>query len=256
MFGKKWNRFGKKWSFLLVLIGLLGATPIGAQDCAPVTDDIVSWWPGEGDASDIIGDNPGMPIGGVTFADGMVGQAFNFNGINGFVRIPNSASLQPQQLSADAWVFPRTVGDFHDVLGPVVFVKDRGSVPGASISYGLFGPGTTGKFTAGVVFTDGTGATIISTNTFSFNQWYHIAMTWNGATLQLYVNGNLEGSSDTGSPRTIAYTADDAAIGRHSHVDRAFDGLIDEVDLFSRALSAEEIQAIFAAGAEGKCLPE
>ena len=77
-------------------------------------------------------------------------------------------------------------------------------------------------------------------------------MTWNGGMLSLDVNGALQGSTAVG-PKTIKYTADGAAIGRHSHVDRSFDGLIDEVELFSRALPAAEIQSIFNAGGAGKC---
>src|SRR5437667_149060 len=82
-----------------------------------------------------------------------------------------------------------------------------------------------------------TGVVIFSTDTFALNQWYHVAMTWDGNTVSLYVDGNLEASQTVG-PKTILYTSDNAAIGRHSHVDRSYDGLIDEVEIFNRALSS------------------
>ncbi len=221
---------------------------------APLTPPagLTSWWRGENDAQDSFGTNHGTLQNGVTFTTGKVGQAFNFNGSNQCVLVPNSATLQPQTLSVDAWVYPRTVGTFNDSLGSVIFTKDRGSVSGAPVSYALLGPGNTGRFTANIQFTDSTTMNLQSTNTYAFNQWYHVAMTWSGDTLNLYVNGNLAASASTFVPKTIIYTNDSAAIGRHSFVARSSDSVIDEVTLTSRALAATEVAAIFNAGLAGK----
>ena len=69
-----------------------------------------------------------------------------------------------------------------------------GTSAGGGVSYAILGPGTTGKFNAYVRFTDATQPRVISSNSFSFNAWHHVAMTWDGNTLKLFVNGNLEGS--------------------------------------------------------------
>jgi len=68
---------------------------------------LISWWPGDGDADDIHDDNPGTLQGGASFAPGMVGQAFSFDGSDDFVRVPHSPSLNPSgSFSIDAWIFP------------------------------------------------------------------------------------------------------------------------------------------------------
>src|ERR1043166_4029528 len=61
--------------------------------CTPPPPNMVGWWPGDGNANDISGDNyNGTLSGGVTFAPGKVEQAFTFNGTDGEVILPNSAS--------------------------------------------------------------------------------------------------------------------------------------------------------------------
>src|SRR5207237_363572 len=65
----------------------------------------VSWWKAEGNgsttAADSIDGNPGTLTGGVTYRTGEVGQAFNFDGTSGYVRVSTAANLQPTVVSAE-----------------------------------------------------------------------------------------------------------------------------------------------------------
>src|SRR5262249_28824395 len=82
---------------------------------------------------------------------------------------------------------------------------------------------------------------------------YHVAVTYDGTTFKLYVNGNLEGSRalvktityDSTIPWTIGSTA---APIRSQGFPRTWNGVIDEVNFNSRAMSASEIQTIFNQG--------
>ena len=172
-------------------VGAVIVTINPAPVCVQPPFGLVSWWPGDGDAADIVGSNNGTVHGGA-FAMGFVasgtGQAFSFDGVSDFVSIPDAANLEPQNLTIDAWVKAETVGSFPDFLGPVIISKD---VPGVGASYALFGPGNTGRYTAIVDTDSSTRAQVSSMNAFAFLKFHHVAMTWDGSALKLYVNGLL-----------------------------------------------------------------
>ena len=88
--------------------------------------------------------------------------------------------------------------------------------------------------------------------------WYHVAGVYDGTDLIIYVNGFEEGRDTIGT--IVAYTTPDPlTIGNILHSNHGnrgvFDGLIDEVEVFDRALQGEEIAAIYLAGSAGKCKP-
>lgn len=84
------------------------------------------------------------------------------------------------------------------------------------------------------------------------NVWYHIAGIYEGSTAQILVNGVLA-SRVSDSSRTETTTLGTPQLGVTSLCFNAnFSGLVDEVEVFDRALTAEEIRAIYDAGAEGK----
>jgi hypothetical protein len=77
-----------------------------AQTCVQPPAGLVSWWPGDGDVEDIQDSNHGTLQNGATFAPGTVASAFNFDGVDDHVLIPDSPSLNPQRaISLLAWVY-------------------------------------------------------------------------------------------------------------------------------------------------------
>jgi len=220
--------------FLALLLSLFLAASIQAA-CVQPPSGMVSWWPGDGDANDIIGTNNGTLVNGATFASGMVGQSFSFDGTDDYVQVPDSASLDlTAQITIDAWVYPT-------VLGRRVVDK---ITAGGSDGYLLdTWPGNV-RFIVGNIGV--VGSTPLSTGV-----WTHIAGTYNGSQLRVYVNGVLDGSVNT----NIAIPANNLPlrIGADQNGSNLFNGLIDEVEIFDRAISAEEIQSIYNAGSDGKC---
>lgn len=239
-----------------------GAGKCRPPTCVPPPAGLVLWLPGDSDATDRVGGHSGTLFNGASFAPGKVGTAFRFDGNDDTVQVPDAPALRPQRFTVEAWVFAHSAGGFSaccaDAQGGVVISKDvTGTEAGNGASYGLLGPGTGGLFNANVRFTDATQPSPFSVNPVAFNTWHHVAMSWDGDTVRLYVDGNLENSQVVG-PKTVAYSAQPLGIGRHSAFDggRGFDGLIDEPTLYDRALSTAEIQAIYAADSAGKCRPQ
>jgi Concanavalin A-like lectin/glucanases superfamily len=88
--------------------------------------------------------------------------------------------------------------------------------------------------------------------TVPLDQWTHIACTYDKQFARLYVNGVQVAVQTATQP--IPAVSHELWIGNHERFIRQFDGLIDEVEIFSRALSASEIQSIVNAGSAGQCV--
>src|SRR5689334_15837441 len=84
----------------------------GASDCAPVPAGLVSWWRGEGNADDAVGSNHGQLHNGASFAPGKVGQGFLFDGMDDFVLVPDSPSLDlTNEITVEMWFKSETWAD-------------------------------------------------------------------------------------------------------------------------------------------------
>jgi hypothetical protein len=239
-----------------LMLGAFAATgPAAAQDCAPVTDGLVSWWAAEGDATDLVGTNNGILQGNVTFTDGMVGQAFSLDGETAYIQIPHDISLNPSgAFSVDAWIQADSQQTDSQSL---IFDKSHGWVDGtgwafqtnpdgtACFFYGTGGSGDPSNFHGACTVTS-----VLD------DQWHHIAGVFTGSEFQVYLDGAQEGALVFSTP--IVNNTRDAAIGRSwggGTPRRYFRGLVDEVDFFARALGPDEVQAIVNAGSAGKCQP-
>jgi len=196
---------------------------------------MVAWWPGDGNANDIIGGNNSSLVSNVGFAAGEVGLAFDLNG--GYVQVPDAPSLDiTSQITIDAWIKPSALG------GRVVDKITAGGHDG----YLLDTYGGVIRFQIGSDSVSGSTSLPIGT-------WSHIAGVYDGSQMTVYLNGVLDGSLTISIP--IPVNSLPLRIGADSNGSSLFSGLIDEVELFNRALSIGEIQAIYNAGSAGKCKP-
>ena len=224
--------------------------------CTPPPSNLVSWYPGEGNANDQQGNNNGTLQNGATFAPGKVGQAFSFDGVNDSVDIANTTSLDfgagnfsiefwanLNSLSTDQMLFHKISGTGASFNDPSYFVE--------------FDQPNALRFRIGEAFLSNSNDLIVPTS-LTAGQWFHVAAVRNGDLTQIYLNGVLAGSQTSGSNINTG-TGGDAAIGRCLTSDagcaRFVNGKIDEVSLYNRALSASEIQAIYDADSAGICLP-
>jgi hypothetical protein len=222
------------------------------EPCEPPPADMVAWWDADHstdpNAVDIWGGNDGT-MNGVTLVPGRVGQAFHFDG-NSEIEIPDSPSLRPTMFTLDAWI-KLDVGGRTELF----ISKPAG---GTANSYALFAAG--GRL-AGYMSFYGSNSPVVQGPVLPVGSFFHAAMTWDGWYMRLYYNGTEVNSWDSKGGRTIKYTdnllllgAEDEGGGPPNYPYRMI-GTLDEVEIFSRALLPGEIQAIYEAGADGKCKP-
>jgi hypothetical protein len=223
-----------------------GASAIGA--CVAPPSGIVGWWRAEDDARDAIGPHDGTLQGGATFTDGMVGRAFTFDGSTQYVAVSPSAALQLKTaITLEGWVFAK--GDLSDYAGIAGTWDDN---TGANRTYLFWLLGQTMEF---IVSPDHNAYQRVSDVTpFSTDRWVYVAATYDGTTLRLYRDGMEVASAQTAGQ--IAVNDKAFLIGRTeggSAGPNFWQGSIDELSVYDRALTAAELAAIHAAGSAGKC---
>jgi Ca2+-binding RTX toxin-like protein len=237
---------------------------VAAQTCVEPPAGLVSWWPGEENADDLGNGNDGTLQNGATFAPGMVGQAFSFDGIDDAVHVGNDPSLRVSagNFTVEAWVKFAREGVYPDVDD--MSIADKMSHAGINQDgwrlmrqrdHGHFWFCLGGGDINGCDFNDdrtGTNATSVRSHTVARqNVWYHVVAVLGSNHMAIYVNGSREG--EKARPVFTDTHATDLLIGNDLGSAR-LDGLVDEVSIYNRALSAQEIAAIFTAGSSGKCV--
>ena len=223
-----------------------GTNEIFKINLDPARSNLASWWPGDGNVNDIAGGNHGFLQGGPTFGPGWIRQAFQLDGIDDFVMVPDSPDLDfgTKNFTIDLWVnFVSTDGE------QVIIEKWVQKFEEASTGWTLT------KLDGNVLrlaMRDGIAPEIILDvipPSIPINTWNHIAVTREGDTFTLYWNGGALGFTDCSynlnsiSSLKMGHRGNpDDTPGSEGWQDFYFNGSIDEVKIYDRALSALEIQ--------------
>ncbi len=158
--------------------------------------------------------------------------AAEFDGNNDYVSIPDNATLKPTSaLSVTGWVRGDAWGAGSYVN--IILRKGEGNPNNWQLSIA--------DGNAALYLDDSDGGGVRSTTTLNTGQWYHVAATWDGTQVKIYVNGLLETTQVRSG--TISTDTRPVYLGGRSGTD-LFDGRIDDVRLYNRALSPEEIAAM------------
>lgn len=185
--------------------------------------------------------NDGRVEGAQWVSKGRMGGAYRFSitNVDDRIVIPDSDSLGVQYVTLSAWV----MGTDTDGLPNRIVDKDRRK----GYSLGLNGGGQNKQEIVGIDITWSTGTSV--KRLICDGHWHHVAGTYDGQISKLYVDGNMVRQQQTQSPGPIPRNHWDLCVG-NSVVDYeggtfgSFDGLIDEVRVYNRALSAEEIKGL------------
>ena len=199
-------------------VGLVAAYGFEETSGTAVTDSS-----GTGNAGTIGG-------GAVRTAAGKIGRAIDFDGASGLVSVPDANSLDlTTGMTLEAWVQPDTLNSWREVI-----LKER---PG-SLTYSLYANTSSNRPQSDVATTGGDKSAGLAPQ-LTAGAWTHLAATYDGANLRLYKNGVLQ--TTTAAPGALLTSANPLRIGGNTIWGEYFDGRIDEVRVYNRALSAAEI---------------
>ncbi len=234
--------------------------------CHPVQPDLVSWWPGDGDSLDIRNRNDGILLNGATYGIGKVGQGFHFDGVDDYLEVSDSPGLNPtDEITMDGWVYPTATSGGTDFVGMIL---NKSTSPAAN-QYEV-GRRNTTTCTIGSGIPEGNLAFLFAGLTglpndcnawidgfapLPLNAWTHFAVTYDGAEIRVYANGVLTRTVSGVSGNLLTTNGSLRFSGRNGFAGSQFQGNIDEVQIFDRALTQTEIQGIFNADGRGKCKP-
>jgi len=204
----------------------------------PVYDEtglVGSWHFDEGSgtiAHDSSGNsNAGTLQGDTHYVDGRYDQALSFDGSGDYVQTVSNMGISgsnPRTISA--WV------KSNDVIPMTMAVGLGSGATSASFAIGI----SNGKSYFVGFYNDLAGVLPITTD------WTHLAVSYDGTTVTIYVNGVF----DVSSVKTLSTTEAVGLIGNRPGAINYFNGQIDEVHIYNRALSADEIKAHYDANAK------
>lgn len=214
---------------------------------------LVGYWPFEEGTGDVAADasenrNEGALINQPEWTIGQVGSALRFNGIDNYVLVPASESLdQLNALTVSLWVFLETDPDATSGNDWRLLFGD--SSRGSSPSFGFLMEES--RTLTGSLFLNGDRKTLKSEETVAIKEWVHLTFTYDNDTglIRLYMNGQLvkestinRSSIDThqGRPFSISMKQPSGIDDLHT-----WPGVLDEVRIYNRALTEEEINELF-----------
>lgn len=214
-------------SLIRIAVSIPGSTLVAAYGFNEGTGGAVMDISGNG--------NVGTVVGATWTSSGRYATALRFNGTSDYVTVEETPSLDFNSgVTVEAWVNPTTLGGWRAVVYQANDVLAlEASTPQGPPSFG-------GSFSL---------APLYGTATLPLNTWSHLAGTYDGTTMRLYVNGALVASRIESRPFGTSSSA--LTIGGDPVYGQYFAGLLDDVRFYNRALSAPEIQTDVSAFLSG-----
>lgn len=196
-----------------------------------------------GVVTDEVSNNNGTIYGATRGLAGKVGNCFEFDGVNDYVNVPYSPdfayTIGIDRVTVSAWVYPHDKDSVdHGAIYSDRAVGNNVQAIGMKINQGGFGLSGWAP--------SATGYAVEYVPVPSNNQWYLMTAVFDSSEAKLYINGALESSvSLSGVSLTNGGTGITFSEEQGDYWENYFDGKIDEVKIWSRALSASEVMAVY-----------
>ena len=174
-------------------------------------------------------------------ASGRFGGAYTYDGSNDYIQVNDSSSLDGSltRFTLFAWIYVKNPVDMSYLVS-----KEKDT--GASGSYGLYLDCSAGCKYGFDFWSNSDSNAILSDAVLTANKWTHLAAVWTGTNIRLYVDGVQQSSAPSVTGSTVNNTNYNLTIGVASnYIAPYFNGTIDEVRIYNRSLSAQEIQLLY-----------
>lgn len=210
------------------------------------TNGLVGWWPFTGNANDLSGNgNNGNVVAAALTTDrfGNLNNAYDFDGVSQFIEIPSNAGLSVSNfysisvwISSDIWSFNAPI-DEHAIVSKI----NNGNWNGG---YEIYSGGN-----GFILHTGNIGSNfLISSEGYLINTWYFITVTFDGTNVRLFINGILVDSTNRfGSLETSNVPLRFGRRGGAGNNNNWFNGKIDDIGIWNRALTQQEITNLYNA---------
>jgi arylsulfatase A-like enzyme len=217
----------------------------------PSAKALIHHWKLDGDASDSVGSADGTEQGGATYAAGQFGQAVSLDGLDDFIATatPGDAVMPSTNYTLMAWVF---WDGANGSRGYIAGGQNSGT-DGEAFTMGKAADGTDRILFLNLLPTGGQGNSIAESpaNSIATGTWHHVAYTVDSTSgTTLYLDGSPVGTNPTRTTHTAANTAFNIGNNPQTGTPNPFDGLIDDVAVFSGVLDPSRINNAKNGGAE------
>jgi hypothetical protein len=207
-----------------------------------LVNGLVAYYPFCGNANDQSGNELNGVVNGATLTADRFGNsnsAYNFNGTSDFIKVLDNDLLDlTQNLTLSAWISPNSL-----VNEQAIFGKGKiSSQTGYSLLHNVLIPEKTGISIQNAPIP--ASEAHINSSTLNLNTWYQLVGTYNGSELKLYLNGVLVDTVST-SLQLMPNSLTDLFIGCELSGFRFFNGKIDDIGIWNRALTLQEVTQLF-----------
>jgi hypothetical protein len=217
-----------------------------AVDMNPLHQGLIGSWHLDEGSGTFVKDrsakkHDGTTIASPTWDGGINGNALSFTGPSTqYVTMGNQATHQQSEYTVSAWVnIPASISNTQTIVG-------RRSSIWSETNYMLRVVSTSGTLQLTHVQPDNDIDSVVGKSDLRGAKWTHVAATYNGTHQEIFVNGVSEGATPAGDPETGGNQ--ELRIGHNLYDNNFFEGTIDEVRLYDRGLTIEEINAEYCTG--------
>ncbi len=242
---------------LLLLLGLLQGYVVYSQNLPPYlpTNGLVGWWPFNGNANDESGNGNHGIVNGATLGSDRysnANSAYYFNGSQSIV-VPDASSFQLNYVTLSVWF--RTSDQSASSL---LYKTDSGALNeqfACELNYTSASTNLWSVKNGNNCTNPGIGWQEINFDSSLFdNSWHNIICTYDGVISNMYLDGNLVATSAF-SIGVIDPCGGELNIGKAYNSAHYFDGSIDDIGIWNRALTQQEVVNLYAASIPPPCNP-